>query len=45
MSSDLSAALPPLAATDATRLLESSTALKRTAWLKQVRAHFRSLKA
>lgn len=41
---DASAALPLLAAADLTKLLESSTKLKRTAWLRHLRTHFRKLK-
>ncbi|MBI4472553.1 MAG: Uma2 family endonuclease [Acidobacteria bacterium] len=42
---DSSPALPPLTAADLTRLLESSMTMKRTAWLRHLRAHFRKLKS
>ena len=42
---EASAAFPLLSAADLTRLLESSTRLKRTAWLRQLRTHFRKLKS
>ena len=39
-----SLALPALTAADLTKLLESSMSMKRTAWLRQLRTHFRKLK-
>jgi Uma2 family endonuclease len=36
--------LPPLAARDLKELLESRASMKRTDWLRRVRAHFRNLK-
>ena len=38
-----SLALPALTAADLTKLLEASTSLKRTAWLRHLRARFRKL--
>lgn len=41
----VSSALPPITATDLTELLASSLTMKRTAWLRSLRARFRSLKS
>lgn len=39
-----SAAFPPLSAADLAKLLESSLSMKRTHWLRHIRARFRRLK-